>query len=82
MNQQEIEGRLKEIAVKVCDKLEDVEIDTALELAKQGMDSLDVLDYVFAVETEFSISVDNDSFDDAGLGKISSMTEFLMSRGV
>ena len=81
MRQQEIETRLKQIAREICSKLEEGEIDPTLGLTAQGMDSLDGLDYVLAVESEFDIEVDNDSFDEAELGKIANMARYLVSKG-
>ena len=81
MDNKEIEEKLKEIAAATCDELSEIEIDSEMDLTKQGMDSLDVLDYVLAVEAKFGIKIDNDEFDEESLGQIKNLVAFLASKG-
>ena len=80
MDDEQVRVRLEEIAAGICDKLADMEVDPKVELTKQGMDSLDVLDYVLAVESEFNISIDNDRFDEDSLGAIDNMVGYLRTK--
>jgi acyl carrier protein len=80
MDDQQIEAKLMELAVGICDKLVDIEIKPEVELTKQGMDSLDVLDYVLGVEGEFGLNIDNDQFDELSLGAIRNMVKYISSK--
>ena len=51
MDAKELSGRLKEIVAEICPDLEAGDIDPTVPLTQQGMDSLDVVDYVLMIET-------------------------------
>ena len=58
-----IEDRLKKLVNQVRPDIEVDGIDSREPLTAQGMDSLDVVDYVLKIETELDVKVENETFD-------------------
>jgi acyl carrier protein len=77
-----IEDRLKKLVNQVRPDIEVDGIDSREPLTAQGMDSLDVVDYVLKIETELGVKVENETFDDRNLDVIKNMVVYLSELGI
>lgn len=73
---------LRQIVADINPKLDRDSLDPDVALTQQGMDSLDVFDYVLAVEERFGTRIDNDDYDTKELGKIGNMASYISDRPI
>ena len=82
MERIEIENKLKQIVAKICPELDAGQLDVAIPLVEQGLDSLDTLDYVLEVDDCFGVNIENEDYDNNDLGIVANMAEYLDNNSV
>ena len=58
----------------------DQEITLETDLIEMGLDSLDIINFLFQIEELFGISVPEEDFEDKSLKVVGNMVDYLSSR--
>jgi acyl carrier protein len=83
---QALAGRVKDLIVTRL-KLQDIKVDEIADDAPLfgeglGLDSIDALELVLAVEQTFGVRIEDEEVGRKALGSVSSLCGFLQERGV